>query len=134
MDYKEFIDLVQKNSNLPDRDDAEQITRATLETLGEVLQHTERDDLAAQLPKELKSFLYERDHDLYQLQEFYRRVGARSNSGYYDAAERAKAVMQALADAVTPGALDQAMADLPAPYKDLLKKEPQGPGFPSVHT
>ncbi len=133
MDYKEFIDLVQKNSHLPDRDDAERITRATLETLGEVLPGAERDDLAAQLPKELKSFLYERDYNLYQLQEFYRRVGARADSGYYDAAERAKAVMQALTEAVTPGQMDEVMAELPDSYKDLLKKEPQGPGFPSGH-
>ncbi len=133
MDYGEFIDLVQKNSRLPDRADAERITQATLETLGEVLQSTDRDHLASQLPKELKPFLYEHEYDLYQLQEFYRRVGARSDSGYYDAAERAKAVMAALSDTISQGQMEEIMNDLPDPYKDLLKKEPQGPGFPSVH-
>ncbi len=81
MDYRSFIDLVQKNSHLPDRSDVERIVQATLETLGEVLQNTERNDLAAQLPKELKPFLYEHNYDLYKLQEFYRRVGARSDFG-----------------------------------------------------
>jgi len=132
MDYSEFVDLVQKNSHLPDRGDAERVTRVTLETLGEVLRDSERDKLASQLPKEMKSFLYLRDYDLYQLQEFYRRVGARSDSGYHDAAERAKAVMAALSQAITPGQMDEVLAELPDEYKDLLKKEPQGPGFPSV--
>ncbi len=134
MDYSEFVDLVQKNSHLPDRADAENATRATLETLGEVLRDSGRDKLASQLPKEMKSFLYLRDYDLYQLQEFYRRVGARSDSGYYDAAERAKAVMAALSEAITPGQMDEVLAELPDAYKDLLKKEPQGPGFPSVNS
>ncbi len=41
--------------------------------------------------------------------------------------------MTALSEAITPGEMDRVLDKLPDPYKDLLKKEPQGPGFPSVH-
>lgn len=133
MRYDDFIALVQEETKLPAREDAERVAEATLETFGERLPRLEQEQLAAQLPKELKEFMLKRETtERYELQEFYNRVGARADTGYYDAAERAKGVMRALQEAVTPGNLEQAFDRLPDPFRDLLKTKPKGPGFPSL--
>jgi uncharacterized protein (DUF2267 family) len=140
MQYQEFITKVQEETGADTYQDAEEITRATLSTLGERLYRTEREQLASQLPEELKAFLLSRQEaepttrqhtERYPLQEFYNRVGARSDAGYYDAAERAKAVISVLQQAVSAGQMEKVMDSLPDEYHDLLDRS-QGPGFPSL--
>ena len=143
MQYQEFIRMVKEKSRLSIEEDAACITEATLETLGERLYRTERENLAAQLPHKLKEYIFKRQEpeptnrghtDHYSLQEFYNRVGARSGESYYDTAQRAKAVMSVLQQATSPGILDQVFSVLPGNYRDLLEEEPSGPGFPSVRS
>jgi uncharacterized protein (DUF2267 family) len=142
MQFEQFIEQVKEEGKLSSRDDALRITEATLETLGERLYRTERVDLGAQLPGELKDFLFKRQEpeptnrrhtDRYLLQEFFNRVGARAGTGYYDAAQRARAVMHVLRQAVSPGALDKALDGLPDEYRELAYGNSfRGPGFPSL--
>jgi uncharacterized protein (DUF2267 family) len=81
MRYDEFVDRVLEKSGLDSREQAMDITKATLETLGEQLDRTVRRGVASQLPDELKELLLNRaDGDQYQLQEFYQRVGARADT------------------------------------------------------
>lgn len=128
MDYDEFIHIVQEKSGLAEREEAERAAQVTLATFGERIYRTERDNLAAQLPKELQAHLFtyasgettRRDTDRYHLEEFYNRLSARSNVGYQHAIRQAHAVLAALQAAVTPPVLEKIFAQLPNEYKNLL--------------
>jgi len=133
MQYEEFIDRVLEKSGLDSRERATDITRATLETLGERLDRTVRRGVASQLPAELKELLLSRaDGEEYLLQEFYTRVGARADTKYYDAAERASAVLSVLREAVSSGQLQEMIDSLPDQYSRLFDGNVSGPGFPSL--
>lgn len=133
MQYDEFIDRVWEKSRLESRERAIEITQATLETLGERLDRTVRRGVASQLPKELKDMLLSRpDTDLYELQEFYQRVGARADTKYYDAAERATAVLSILREAVSKGQIQEMIDSLPEQFSRLFDGDVSGPGFPSL--
>lgn len=133
MQYDEFIDRVLERSGLGSRDRAIDITRAALETLGERLDRTVRRGVASQLPSELRELMLSRpDSDQYPLQEFYQRVGARADTKYYDAAERATAVLGVLREAVSEGQMQEMLDSLPHEYSRLFSGEISGPGFPSL--
>ena len=104
MRYKELVDRVQEQGELESADQAEKAIKATLSTLGECLYRTERRHLASQLPQEAKGFLYEyadpqvqrRESACFTLQEFYGRVGARTDATYAHAVRRAQTVVSVL--------------------------------------
>ncbi len=134
MEYQEFIRRVQEQAGLDSPERAEEVTRATLETLGERLERKVKDGVAAQLPGELKTFLLQRDQDSigYELQEFYNRVGARAGTKLYEAAENAKAVVAVLKQAVSEGEIQNLRSGLPQDYRGLFDPQTRGPGFPSL--
>ncbi len=122
MQLDEFITRVQEQTRLDGRDEAIQITRAVLETLGERLDRKVRNGLEAQLPNELKEFLLARaeNSDLYDVEEFYRRVGARADLTYEDAKERTGQVISILRAAVPEGEIEDVLEDLPPDYGGLF--------------
>ncbi|MEW5804308.1 MAG: DUF2267 domain-containing protein [bacterium] len=131
MQYHEFIDRVQKLAGLESADKAVKATEATLETLGERLYRTERDELAAQLPKELKECLFRRqDTERFLLEDFYKRVSARADVHYHRAVELAQAVAAVLRGAVSQGELSDILAGLDAEYGELFGEKPKGPLSP----
>jgi uncharacterized protein (DUF2267 family) len=130
MRYHEFIDRVRERANLEGRDDAIRITRATLATLGEFIDKTERSNLAAQIPNELKEFLYAekppleeagRPIDKPDLEEFYTRVIARADLDRRDIEPQAKAVIETLQEAVSSGEIKDVLHDLPGDYAELFR-------------
>lgn len=130
MQYAEFLTRVQKNANLASKEEAERITRVVLSTLGEPLYRTARAKLVAQLPKELKDIPFQSqppenipmDADTYPVDEFYQRVRARADVSLAMAEQHAKAVMQVVAEAVTPAVINDVLDDLPESYQALLQK------------
>lgn len=81
MQYREFIAAVAEQAGVQ-APEAEAASAAVLETLGGLIPRAERDNLAAQLPNELKSaFSTERDSNAFELEEFYNRVSARADVG-----------------------------------------------------
>jgi uncharacterized protein (DUF2267 family) len=128
MRYHEFINRVQERTDLGSRDEAARATEATLATLGERLYRTERENLAAQLPDELKEDLFKRvdsevirrDVDRFSLEEFYIRVSARAEVGYPDAVKRAQAVIAVLQEAVSAGEIEDVLSKLPDEYGELF--------------
>jgi uncharacterized protein (DUF2267 family) len=127
MQYPEFVQRVQDLANL-DAAAAERAMHATLSTLGETLYRTEQDDLGAQLSKDLRALLSERDTpeanrqrvDRLDVETFYNRVKARTDLGYQQAVQQARAVMAVLHQAVGDGAWQKLRAQFPAEYNDLL--------------
>ena len=128
MDYEEFLNLVQQYAGLDTQEEALQITRATLETLGERIYRSARGDIASQLPGELKPLLSARvspetsrqQVDRFSLEEFYNRVSARADVGYPRAVSRSRAVMSVLKEAISGGEWEDLRSELPAEYSDLL--------------
>ncbi len=57
------------------------------------------------------------------LEEFYQRVAEREGVDIETAREDASAVMRVLGLAVTPGELDDVMAQLPAEFNTLFRQE-----------
>jgi uncharacterized protein (DUF2267 family) len=122
MKYSEFIAKVAERGALP-RDEADAITRATLQTLGERITGGEARDLAAQLPKELQDALASASEEAepFGLDEFVRRVSDRARVAPADARDGINAVFQTLEDAISFGEFDDVMAQLPEEFGALAK-------------
>lgn len=130
MQFDDFINRVQDQTKLETREEAIEITRAVLETLGERLDRKVRNGVVAQLPDELKDFLLARgDHtDRYGLIEFYNRVGARADLKHEAAATRTRQVVSVLRQAIPAGEVQDILEDLPSEYEELFEKELPSPG------
>ncbi|MCK9274081.1 MAG: DUF2267 domain-containing protein [Syntrophales bacterium] len=119
MNYDDFVIRVQDRLDVS-QEQALKIIEACLETLGERLYRTEREKFAAQLPAQLKKFILKRiDNDRYNLEEFYKRVGARAGMRQGRGAETAQAVMAVVREAITPGELEYLGSHLPDEYEEL---------------
>jgi uncharacterized protein (DUF2267 family) len=81
MEYEEFIDGVADRAALPP-DEAETLTHATLQVLGERLSAGEAEDLRAQLPKQLKVDLVSprEEAEAFDADEFAQRVAGQPRS------------------------------------------------------
>lgn len=127
MQYDEFVGQVQNRARLPSRGDAVRAIQATLETLAERITPGEADDLAAQLPPELGSFL--RDvgtTEPFSVDDFFLRVAAKETADPPDAAHHARAVMAVLQQAVATRELEDVRAQLPETYTPLFEAGSEG--------
>ncbi len=132
MNYAQFIEQVRDCAQLDSKEQAEKITVAALETLGERLSRQERNDLAAQLPPELKKMLNRRPTtDRFSLEEFYNRFGARAGLTYGDAVKQSHEVMRVMCQAAASRELDDILAEFPDEYLELFGKAPQSPASPT---
>lgn len=128
MKYAEFIDQVSQDFSPGSEDEALRMTRATLETLGERIYRTARQNLAAQLPDQIKELLVARsepeasmqDVDQFSMQEFHQRVSARAEMGYPRTLDGVKVVMQVMRQAVSPGIWEQLGNELSTDYDEIL--------------
>ena len=133
MQYDEFITRVQEEAELEDRAEAEAITEATLETLSERLTRMERRNVIAELPDELKEFLWKREETTrFLLDEFYNRVAARADLRAPEAVHRSQAVMTVLMEAISAGQINAVLKELPEEFEELFTGIPYGPGSPSA--
>ena len=128
MQYQEFVQRVEEQiyATQPATDTqraAESAITATLETLSERLTGGEANDLAAQLPRELQAPLQrtaEEEAEDFSLEEFYGRVAEREEVDIQTARQDASAVMTVLGLALTPGQLDDVIAQLPEEFNALF--------------
>ena len=123
MQYPEFLQRVQEQISATEpatqtQRAAELAITATLQTLSERLTGGEATDLAAQLPEELKAPLERsaEEAERFSLEEFYERVAEREGVDLETARNDASAVMSVLRVAVTPGQLDDLIAQLPSEF------------------
>jgi uncharacterized protein (DUF2267 family) len=114
---------VAERATRGDRDKAADLTRASLQTLAERISGGEADDLASQLPQELKGWLtgkQERAED-FDIDEFTKRVWQRAGLPSQEDAERGVvAVFATLREAVTGGEFDDVLSQLPDQYRRLI--------------
>ena len=124
MQYDQFVGQVQHRAGLPSLGDAVAAIRATLTTLGERLTDEEVDHLAAQLPREIAAYLpwgAPYGPRRMTLDEFFERVSDREGVDLPDAVYHARVVGEVLRDAVSPGELEDVLAQLPEEYATLFE-------------
>ena len=122
MKYDEFIDAVAIRAGVSP-DDAEVLSYATLQTLGERLTGGEADDLGSQLPVGLQDALhkdFEQAED-FGLEEFVRRVSLNAGTDTSLAWQGVRGVMTTLQDAVSGGEFDDMMAQLPNDFAKVMQ-------------
>jgi uncharacterized protein (DUF2267 family) len=130
MQYDEFIQRVQIEGGIDSSEEALRATEAVLSALGECLYRTEESQLAAQLPRGIGEFLTSRQPPETSranvrpctLDDFYNRVGARTDKRHAQAVKLARTVTEVLMDAVSTGEIDGIKRELPREFAVLFDR------------
>lgn len=121
MDYRGFITTVERETATP-TEEAERAVRATLQTLAERISGGEADDIAQQLPPELRPLLQDgKDAQRFDADEFVRRVAEREGTAPATAARHARAVFAALGRAVSRDELADMASELPRDFSAFVE-------------
>jgi uncharacterized protein (DUF2267 family) len=125
MDYDALVSRVAERAHA-DPDEAATALVATLEVLGERIGRGEREDLASQLPFEVKQVVLQDHHAGHRmsLNEFLQRIAEREDRDVRTARRHATAVLRTLYDAVGEGEMEDVFAQLPPEYRTLLIPPP----------
>jgi uncharacterized protein (DUF2267 family) len=130
MQYDEFVGQVQHRGRMASSGDAVKAIHATLQTLSERLTSGEAKDLAAQLPQEIAFYLHKepspKDVERFTLQEFFERVSRREHVDLPKSIHHARAVIDVLCDAVSPGEINDVRGQLPAEFAPLFESGSTG--------
>ncbi|MGI5520217.1 DUF2267 domain-containing protein [Micromonospora sp. CA-259024] len=132
MEYQDFIDAVATRAKVP-TDQAVTLTRATLQTLADRISAGQAENLAYQLPDGLDDHLRKppphrrQEHaQSFGLEEFVRRVADRPAVDRALAAAGVGAVLTTLREAVSRDQFEDAVAQLPKEFRQVI--EPVGAG------
>jgi uncharacterized protein (DUF2267 family) len=129
MKSDEFVKEVMHRAGIASRTASDNAVRATLETLSEHLTEEAANNLAAQLPTELATYLqqpFAGVADRFSLDEFFARVSQREGVGITDAISHARTVAAVLAEAISLGELEHFTAQLPADLAQLFYVQNEG--------
>ena len=127
MDYDQFVMAVQRRAGL-DADGAADAIAATLTTLSERLTETQAQDVAAELPAELKDIIAVSARGLpFDFDDFLSRIADALGEDRNAARRAASAVITTLADAAAPGDVEDVLAELPPEFGALVRREDQLP-------
>jgi len=135
MRYEDFVRHVERVASARlDSQSAERVIAATLTTLGECLPSKAARDLAAQLPGRLQAPLTAAATrpEAISVEEFLRRLAERAEVSPSEALHHARAVMDALAEAVTGHELEHVRDQLPEDLRTLFAP-PAAAGWPDTH-
>jgi uncharacterized protein (DUF2267 family) len=123
MNFKEFTYTVAERAGLS-REEAADLTRATLETLADRLSGGEARDLAVRLPEPMGESLCGKKGMAagnFGLEEFVRRVSEHAGLTVKETTEGVRAVFRTLAEVVPSDHFDQAMSQLPGDFRRMLE-------------
>jgi uncharacterized protein (DUF2267 family) len=129
MKYDEFIAQVRRRARLETTEEAENATRATLQTLAERIDIDEVKDLVSQLPQELALYMQSPTTGIgesFTLDEFFHRVSEREGVSLADATFHARVVTALLSEVVTVGEIEDVRAQLPPDFAKLFEVENEG--------
>ena len=135
MEYEDFIDAVATRAKVS-TDQAATLTRATLETLADRISAGKAEDLAFQLPDGLDGPLRKPpplsgrgEHaKSFGLEEFVRRVADRPAVDRALADAGVRAVLTTLREAVSREDFEDAMAQLPKEFRQVIEPVSAGGG------
>jgi len=127
MQYDDFVGTVQHRAKLASSGEAVRAIHAVLETLGERLYGGAPENLAAQLPQEIGTYLTMAEKDeTFDVEEFFDRVAARENVDRPDAVHHIRSVFSVVTEAVTPAEMIKVLEQLPDEYEPLFDSSSQG--------
>lgn len=130
MQHDEFIGHVQHRARLGSRGEAENATRATLQTLAERLAGGAAENLASELPPHIAGYLLGHpDTEVAEemtLHEFFQRVSEREGVDLPKSIHHARAVIDVLQEAVSPGQMQNIRAQLPDEWDPLFESGSEG--------
>jgi uncharacterized protein (DUF2267 family) len=127
MQEDEFLNTVQRRTQVESTDEAHTIARATLDVLGQRITEGEAEDIASQLPETLDAALTSEDAEAeeFPAAEFVARVHTREvEEGAFDDPDseaHVRAVMTVLGNAVSGSELDDARNQLPDEFESLFE-------------
>jgi len=131
VDSNEFVNSVAKRSGTSP-EQAEVLTRATLRTLAERIDGGEARDLAAQLPEQLRAYVFAPSEtgDAFGLDLFVQRVRTRAEVDEPVAMAGVRAVFDTVREAVPPDEYDDVISQLPAEFWEVTGSAARfdGPG------
>lgn len=119
-----FLGQVGHLARLGSPEEAFRATRRTLETLAELIDGHERLLLAAELPAELRPSLRRRAAgrpERFDSDELLQRLCVREGIALPASVHHTRAVLEVLAQASSPGALEQLKGQLPVDYHRLFR-------------
>lgn len=130
MQHDEFIGHVQHRARLGSRGEAENATRATLQTLAERLAGGAAGNLASELPPHIASY-FGSSHDMeiaeeMTLNDFFQRVSEREGVDLPKSVHHARAVIDVLQEAVSPGQMQKIREQLPDEWDPLFESGSEG--------
>jgi uncharacterized protein (DUF2267 family) len=129
--YEQFIHDVQSGAAIG-REEAERVTRATLETLADRIARGEARDLAAELDPQLSPWLAtDTDARGFDADEFLRRVAERAKIDPARAARDVRGVFHAVRRAITAKELHDLLSELPRDYEPFVSGGPP-PGADTI--
>ncbi|MEV6129915.1 DUF2267 domain-containing protein [Streptomyces violaceusniger] len=122
MDDREFFRTVADRTQLS-RQEAADVTRATLETVAARLSAGEARDLALELPEHLREYLQrgEGDIEIFDPDESIRRVHERTGLSEPEADRGVRAVLATLREAVSAEEYDHAMSQLGSEFARMAE-------------
>lgn len=130
MQYHEFIEQVEKRTELKSSGEAITAIRATLETFADHLAGNAPAKLAAQLPEEIAKLItdYKSDPEAegegFGVEEFVQRVDERIGLNDKETArQQATAVLTVVQQAISPGEWEKLSGTFPAEYTTLFEAE-----------
>ena len=126
MEYEEIIEAIGREAADLPPDVAERAAQAVLQTLAERLPRGEARRILAELPAELKPWVYtETDAEGFGIDEFLERVAKREGTDIETALRHARAVFAALGRALDADAVAHLAASLPRTFEPLVAEAQQ---------
>jgi uncharacterized protein (DUF2267 family) len=129
MQYDHFVGQVQHRARLASGGEAVHAIRTTLETLAERLTAEEAQDLASQLPLEIGVYLRRPPGvpvTRLSLNDFFHHVCDREGTALPEAVYHARVVIEVMREAVSPGEIEDVLAQLPEEYRPLFEAGSRG--------
>ena len=126
MEYEEIIEAIGREAADLPADVAERAVQAVLQTLAERLPRGEARHILAELPSELKPWVYtEADAERFGIDEFLERVAKREGTDIETALRHARAVFAALGRALDADAVAHLAGSLPRTFEPLVAEAQQ---------
>lgn len=127
MNYAEFIAAVARRAQVSS-EEAEEVTRATLETLTDRITAGQASHIAGQLPLELRQHLHKTTSAIgaqfaesFGVDEFAERVAARTGVEVSMADASMRAVLSTIGEAVSTNELEDLVSQLPKEFWETIQ-------------
>lgn len=123
MTYDNFLGEVKKRTPLRNQMETSAAVTATLYTLAERLPLEERENLAAQLPLDMKKLVYlDGAAQNFSLDDFFNRVSERMETDREQAEMVSNEILKILSESVSAGEIDDLKENMPVEFYELFEK------------